>query len=124
MGWLNASHFSHVSASAPGGSVGVGPFPDMRSLNGGGHGFAGWRCFRQLPETGVGLRTDDGRDSLSDAGSSLAAADLRLAELRSVSEISGAAGFSHVLAGEARRPLVQGDGGTLEADQAGRTARR
>src|SRR5215469_9505728 len=95
MGWFSASHFSHVSASPPGGSVGVGPSPDMRSLNGGGHGFAGWGRFRRLPETGVGLRTDDGRDSLSDAGSSLAAADLRLAELRSVSEISGAVIFSH-----------------------------
>ena len=32
MGWFSASHFSHVSASPPGGSVGVGPSPDMRSL--------------------------------------------------------------------------------------------
>ena len=45
----------------------------MRSSNGGWHGLAG-RGFRGLPETGVGLRADDGANSLSDAGSPLVAA--------------------------------------------------
>jgi hypothetical protein len=57
----------------------------MRSSNGGKHGLAGWG-FRGFPEAGAGLRADDGADFISDAGSPLAAANLRLAELRSVSE--------------------------------------
>src|SRR5438445_9616745 len=96
----------------------------MRSCKGGWHGLAGWGCFRRLPETAVGLRADDGTNSLSDAGSSLAASDLRLAELRHVSEIPGAEGFSGVLAGEARRAASLGDRRAFEADQAGRAARR
>src|SRR5262245_31437694 len=95
----------------------------MRSLNGGWHGLAGWGCFRRLPETSAGLRSDDGADSVSDAGSSVAAANIRLAELRSVSEISGAAGFPRVLAGKARRAAVLGHGSAFAADQAGRVAR-
>src|SRR5438477_12925970 len=87
------------------------------------HGLAGWSCFRGLPETGAGLRADDGADSVSDAGSSLAASDLRLAELRSVSEISGVAGLPRVLAAEARGPALFGDGCALQADQAGGAAR-
>src|ERR1700741_512913 len=96
----------------------------MRSSNGGWHGFTGWACFRRLSEAGFGLRADDGANSLSDAGSSLAAADLCLAELRSVSEIPGAAGFPRLLAGKARRPLVLGHRGAFQADQAGGAARR
>src|SRR5262245_14337727 len=94
----------------------------MRSLNGGWHGLAGWGCFRGLPEAGAGLRTDDGANPLSDAGSPVVAADLRLAELRSVSEISGAAGFPCVLAGEARGAAVLRDRRAFAADQAGRVA--
>src|SRR5215470_3436228 len=94
----------------------------MRSFNGGWHGLAGWGCFRRLPETSAGLRSDDGADSLSDAGSPVVAADLRLAELRSVSEISGATGLSRLLAGKARGAAVLGDGGAFAADQAGRAA--
>src|ERR1700761_9001487 len=96
----------------------------MRSSNGGWHGFAGWACFRRLSEAGPGIRSDDGEDPLSDAGSSLAAADLCLAELRLVSEISGAAGFPCLLAGEARRPAVLRNRGTFQTDQAGGAARR
>src|SRR5260370_26658019 len=96
----------------------------MRSSNGGWHGLAGWSCFRRFPEAGAGLRADDGANSLSDAGSSLAAADLCLAELRPVSEIPGAEGFSGLLAGKARRPLVLGHAGAFQADQARRAARR
>src|SRR5580704_5187674 len=94
----------------------------MRSSNGGWHGLAGWGCFRRFPEAGFGLRADDGADSVSDAGSSLAAADLRLAELRSVPEIPGTEGFPRLLAGEARRPAVLGYRGAFQADQARRTA--
>src|SRR6516165_18425 len=119
MRWLRASHFAHVSASFSRGGSGRQPPSRMRSRNGGCNGFAGCGCFRRLPETGAGLRADDGGDPLSDAGSSLTAADLCLAELRSVSEISGAAGLPLLLANEARGPLVQGDGGAFEADQAG-----
>src|SRR5438874_13161577 len=95
----------------------------MRSCKGGWHGLAGWDCFRRFPETGAGLRADDGRNSLPDAGSSLAAPDLCLAELRYVSEVSGADGFPGVLAGEARRSAAFGDGRAFQADQAGRAAR-
>src|ERR1700752_3132920 len=97
----------------------------MRSLReeGGSHGFAGWG-FRGLSETGAGLWADDGRDPLSDAGSSLAAADLRLAELRPVSEIPRAAGLPAVLAGQARGTAIFGPRGALQADQARGTARR
>src|SRR5262245_30937688 len=94
----------------------------MRSFNGGWHGLAGWDCFRRLPETSAGLRSDDGADSLSDAGSPVAASDLRLAELRSVSEIPGAAGFPRFLAGKARGTAVLRDRGAFAADQAGRAA--
>src|ERR1700683_4173798 len=95
----------------------------MRSLNGGWHGFAGWG-FRGLSEAGAGLRADDGANSLSHAGSSRAAANLRLAKLRSVSEFSGAEGFSQLLAAEARRAAVRRYGRAFKTDQAGRTARR
>src|SRR5882724_5974663 len=123
MGWYRASHFSHVSASPPG-WLGVRPPREMRSLNGGWHGLAGWGCFRRFPEAGLGLRADDGANSVSDAGSSFIAADLCLAELRSVSEIPGAQGFSGVLAAKARRATVLRHRGAFQADQAGRTARR
>src|SRR6266446_4984 len=123
MGWSCASHFSHVSASPPGGSPGR-HFRKVRSSNGGWHGVAGWSCFRGFPEAGAGLRADDGADSVSDAGSSLAATDLCLAELRSVSEISEVEGFPRFLGGEAGRPVVLGHRGALQADQASRAARR
>src|SRR6266481_3617260 len=96
----------------------------MRPSNGGWHGLAGWGCFRRLPETGAGLRADDGANSLSDAGSSLAAPDLHLAELRHVPEISGAEGFPRLLGGKARRPASLGDSRALQADQARRAACR
>src|ERR1700686_1676679 len=95
----------------------------MRSLNGGWHGVAGWG-FRGFPEAGAGLRADDGANSVSDAGSSLASANLRLAELLSVSEISQAEGFPCLLGRAAGRSFVLGDGGPFQADQARRTARR
>src|SRR5690242_17804408 len=96
----------------------------MRSFNGGWHGVACWSRFRGFSEAGAGLRADDGADSLPDAGPSIVTADLCLAELRSVSEISGAQRFPALLAGEARRPAALGHGGPFQADQARRTARR
>src|SRR5437763_6980142 len=107
MGWYRASHFSHVSASPPEWLQVGGPLRIMRSSNGGWHGLAGWG-FRGFPETGAGLRADDGGNPVSDARSSLAATDLRLAKLRSVSQLPGAQGFSVVLAAKARRSAVRG----------------
>src|SRR6266436_6771539 len=123
MGWYRASHFSHVSASPPEWLQVGGQLWKMRSRNGGWHGLAGWG-FRRLPETGAGLWADDGANSVSDAGSSLALTNLCLAELRSVSEFPGAEGFSLVLAAEARRPVILRHRCALQADQACRTARR
>src|SRR6185312_4719920 len=100
----------------------------MRSSNGGCHDLAAWGfpwgCFRGLSEAGDRVRADDSTDSLPDAGSSLAAADLRLAKLRPVSEIPGAAGFPQLLAEEARWAAALGHRGALPADQADRIARR
>src|ERR1700744_4182952 len=96
---------------------------DRRRGNGGWHGFSDWDCIRGFSETSDGIRADNGTDPLSHAGSSLAAADLCLAELRSVSEIPGAAEFPRLLAGEARRATVLGHRGAFEAYQAGRASR-
>src|ERR1700681_2836555 len=95
----------------------------MRSSNGGKHGLAGWG-FRGFPEAGAGLWADDGADFISDAGSPLAAANLRLAELRSVPEISGAEGFPQLLGKVAGGAVVLRDSRAFQADQACRTARR
>jgi len=61
----------------------------MRSSNGGWHGLAGWgfegrRSLEGLSQAGPGLRPDDGGNRLSPSGSSLVAANLRLAGLRPV----------------------------------------
>src|SRR6185312_2109072 len=100
MSWLRASHFHHVSASLAGVAPAGAMLRGLRSQAGGSHGFAGWG-FRGLSETGAGLRADHGRDPLPDAGSPLAAADLCLAELRSVSQISCAPGLPAFLGREA-----------------------
>src|SRR5438309_132740 len=94
----------------------------MRSSNGGWHGLAGWG-FRGFPETGTWLWADDGGNPVSDAGPSVPATDLRLAELRPVSEFSGAKGFPLFLAEKARRPALRRHGGAFETDQARRIAR-
>src|SRR5579863_10147752 len=98
MGWSRASHFSHVSASPPGGSASVAILDNALQQWRVGHGLAGW-CFRRLPETGAGLWADDGGNPLPHARSSVAAANLCLAELRSVSEFSRTGGISCILAG-------------------------
>src|SRR6478735_5730629 len=122
MGWYRASHFSceRISARV---APGRRPLWKMRSSNGGWHGFAGWG-FRGFPETGAGLRADDGANSLPHAGSPLLAANLRLAELRSVPEISGAEGLPRILGRKARWPAVLRYRGAFQADQARRAARR
>src|ERR1700682_643427 len=95
----------------------------MRSSNGGWHGLAG--CgFRGFPETGAGVWADDGADPVSDGESSLAVTKLRLPKLRSVSEISGAEGFSQFLGKVAGRAVVLRHDRAFQADQACRTARR
>src|SRR6185437_5643001 len=96
----------------------------MRSSNGGWHGLAGWGCFREFSEAGSGLWADDGANSLPIAGSSFAAADLCLAELRSISEISGSEGFFGVLGVEAGRTAVLGHGCAFEIDKTRGAARR
>src|SRR5579863_3184375 len=98
MGWSRASHFSHVSASPRGWLWAGSHLGQCAPAMEGWHGFAGWR-FRRLPETGAGLRADHGGNSLPHARSSLAAANLCLAELRSVSEFSRTERISLVLAG-------------------------
>src|SRR5258708_34311638 len=94
----------------------------MRSSNGGWHGLTGWG-FRGFPEAGAGLRADDGANSVSHAGSSLAFTNLRLAKLRSVSEFSGAEGFSLLLGPKARSPAIRRHRRAFQADQARRTPR-
>src|SRR5450432_1625760 len=94
----------------------------MRSSNGGWHGLAGC-SFRGFPEASAGVWADDGADSVSVAGSSLAFTNLCLAKLRSVSKISGAEGFSQLLGEIAGRTVVLGHGRAFQADQARRTAR-
>src|SRR5882724_2404536 len=52
----------------------------------------------------------------------MAAANLRLAGLRSVSKFPGAKGFPRVLGNKARRPAVRSCRGSFETDQACRAA--
>src|SRR5882724_1447680 len=111
--------WAHLHRVAPGRQ----PLREMRSSNGGKHGLAGWG-FRGFPEAGAGLWADDGANSLSHAGSSLVAANLCLAELRSVSQISGAEGFPQLLGKVAGGTVVLRDSRSLQADQARRAARR
>src|SRR6266581_2978829 len=70
------------------------------------------------------LRTDNSGNRLSLSGSSLVAANLRLAGLRYVSEFPGAKGFPRVLGNKARWSAVRRHRRTLQADQACRTTRR
>src|SRR5438552_7547963 len=95
--------------------------------------FSGWpggwhgreRCgFQGFQEAGLRLRTDNSGNRLSPSGSSLAAANLRLAGLRSVSEFPGAKGFPRLLGKIARRSAVRSDRRAFETHQACRTARR
>src|SRR6201992_4128985 len=119
MGWSAASHFSHASASFAGVARQAHP-RECAPENGGWHGLAGWGwCFRGFPEAGAGLRAHDSANPVSDARSSVAVTNLCLAQLRSVSEISGTDLFPRLLAGEAGGAVVLGDGSSFQADQAG-----
>src|ERR1700716_742990 len=89
----------------------------------------GWhgreRCgFQGFQEAGLRLWTDNSGNRLSPSGSSLVAANLRLAGLRYVSEFPGAKGFPGVLGKVARWAVVCSHRRALQADQACRTARR
>src|SRR5262245_49715974 len=84
---------------------------------GGNHGF------ERFPAPVSRLRPDDGADTLPAARPSELAADLRLAGLRSLPEVSGAESFPGLLAGDARRAVALGDGGACAADQARRDSR-
>ncbi len=70
------------------------------------------------------LRTDNSGNRLSLSGSSLVAANLRLAGLRYVSEFPGAKGFPRVLGKITRRAFVRSYRCAFQAHQASRTARR
>ena len=72
-------------------------------------------------KAGQWLWPDDRAHPVSASRSSLAAAVLRLAGLRSVPRISRTAALSGVLAGKAGRAAAFGAGGALQADQAGGT---
>src|SRR5262245_5702498 len=86
----------------------------------------GWRfghddrpsCFHRLPASVEWVWTDHGANPLSAAGSSLAATDLRLAELRSFSEIPVANALPRVLDGKARRPAAFVPDRPLQVNQA------
>src|SRR5438874_10395031 len=80
--------------------------------------------FPRIQEAGLRLRTDNSGNPLSPSGSSMAAANLCLAGLRSVSKFPGAEGFPRLLATRARRPAVCGHRRALQTDQACRTTRR
>src|SRR6185437_2217671 len=82
------------------------------------------RGFQGFQKAGLRLRTDNSGNRLSPSGSSLVAANLRLAGLRYVSEFPGVAGFPRILGNEARRPAVRSYRCALETYQASRTARR
>jgi hypothetical protein len=70
----------------------------------------------------LGYGLTDGGNRLSPSGSSLAAANLRLAGQRSVSKFSGAKGFSRVLGKITRRTSVRSYRCAPETDQASRIA--
>src|ERR1700730_19026883 len=80
----------------------------------------------RFSEAGEGLRSDHGTHPISAPRSSLAAANLCLAGLRSLSRISRAAGLSGILAEIARRGPAFGNGRTFTPYQTGRdqTGRR
>src|SRR5258708_30968217 len=93
------------------------------SWAGGWHGRE--RCsFQGFQEAGLRLRTDNSGNRLSPPGSSLVAANLRLAGLRYVSEFPGAKGFPRVLGKITGRTPVRSYRCALETHQASRTTRR
>src|SRR5581483_7459681 len=73
-----------------------------------------------LPTSVERLRVDHRADSLPSPRPPVAAANLRLAELRSVSEFPGVAALSRLLDRENRGTSTFGDSRALAADQTGR----
>src|SRR5229473_1201946 len=78
------------------------------------------RCIQRFSTPARRLRSDDGANPLPASRSSLLAANLRLAGLRSLPAISGAQPLSGVLAREARGTALFGDGRPFAPDQARR----
>src|SRR5437879_4317027 len=90
---------------------------------GGWHGRE--RCgFQGFQEADLRLRTDNSGNRLSPSGSSLAAANLRLAGLRYVSEFPGAEGFPRVLGKIARGSALRSHRRAFQTHKARRTAGR
>src|SRR5688572_29287079 len=87
-----------------------GPLPRGRRS----HGLSG------VHPSARGLRVDDGDDPLPAAGPPEAAADVRLAGIRSGAEVSGAAQVPGLLGPRARRAAALRNGGAFTPDQAGR----
>ena len=85
------------------------------ALDNGGH--------ERFQEADPGLGTDNRRNRVSPSGSSLAAADLRLAGLRHVSAFPGAEEFLGLLGNINRRSPVCCHRCSLQTNQAGRTER-
>src|ERR1044071_2584073 len=79
---------------------------------------------RRLPAPACRLRIDHRAHLLPAPGPSLAASVLRLARIRSLSEIPGIAAISRLLEEVARRCAPFGDGGPFGTHQTGRIARR
>src|SRR5882724_7910451 len=79
---------------------------------------------RRLPAPDSRLWAHHRAHLLPASRSSLVASVLRLARIRSLSEIPRIAAFSEFLAVETRRTPPFGHGGSLETHQTGRTARR
>src|SRR5260370_38509305 len=75
--------------------------------------------FGRLQATAARLRADHRAHSLSDARSSVLSADLRVAGVRSLPEISPAQSISRLLAREIGRASAFGDGGARPPHQAG-----
>src|SRR5262245_8411788 len=84
----------------------------------------GLRSYRLVGfrEATQGLRADHGAHLLPPPRSPLAAAELRLAGLRSLPELPAAAEIPPVLAAEAGRAAALGDGRALAADPSGGNA--
>src|SRR5437870_13610859 len=87
-------------------------------------GNGGFDGFSRLSPPARRLRADHCAHPVSASGPPLALAGVRLAELRPVSEISGATAFPRLLGGETGRAVAFGDGGAFPADPAGGAADR
>src|SRR3977135_672879 len=79
--------------------------------------------FQGFTEAGLRLRTDNSGNRLPPSGSSLVAANSRLAGLRYVSDFTGAQGFPGVLGKLARRSTLRSHHRAFETHKGRRIAR-